>query len=94
MAEPLTASTAMIALAGAGLYVQLMPALGDVRRADSGSATGRDTHHGIGVASAVLVGTGALMAAACHDARPLWLSIATAIVLGGLFELTLQVEGD
>lgn len=94
MSDPLTASTAMVALAGAGLYVQLMPALGDVRKADSGSATGRDVHHGVSVASVVLVGTGALMGLVTHDPRPFWVSLATAALLGGLFELTLRLESE
>lgn len=94
MSDALTASTAMVALAGAGLYVQLMPNLGDVRRAESTSATGRDVHHGISVASVVLVGAGALMGMVTRDPRAFWVSVATAALLGGLFELTLRLESE
>lgn len=84
----------MVAVAGASLYAQLMPSLADVRKAPSDSETGRDVRHGIAVASTILVGTGALMAFATRDARALWLAVATAALLGGLFELTLRVEGE
>jgi len=93
MSDPLGSSAAMVGLAGASLYAQLMPSLAEVRKASTDSATARDVRTGIAVGSAALVGTGALMAMACHDARPLLLACATAFLMGALFEITLQIEG-
>lgn len=84
----------MVGLAGASLYAQLMPSLSEVRKASTDSATARDVRTGIAVGSAALVGTGALMSLACHDARPFWLALATAALMGALFQITLKIEGE
>jgi hypothetical protein len=94
MADPLDSAAAMVGLAGAALYAQLMPNLSDVRKASSDSATGRDVRNGIAVGSAALIGTGALMAFAVRDSRPFMLAIATAVLMGGLFAVTLHLEGE
>lgn len=81
-------------LAGAAVYVQLMPSLADVRRAGSSTATARDVRSGLIMGSAALVGVGLIISVAEREWRPLWLCGAAAALLGGIYEATLRQQGE
>lgn len=81
-------------LAGAAVYVQLMPPLADVRRAGADTATSRDVRTGLSMGTAALVGVGAIISVAEGDWRPLWLTSAVALLLGVIYEITLRQRAE
>lgn len=81
-------------LTGAGVYTSLLPHLPDVRRASTDSATARDVRVGIAMASAALVGTGAVVATMEKDSKPLVLTIALAAVMGAVYWVALKQPGE
>jgi hypothetical protein len=81
-------------LAGAAVYVQLMPSLGEVRRAAGDSGTARDVRTGITMGSAALVGVGVIIALSERSWRPLWLTAGAAALLSGIYETTLRQRGE
>lgn len=94
MSDQLDSGTLMVALTGVTVYQAFMPDLADIRKASTDSATARDVRNGIAVSSAALIGAGLLMACACQDARPLWLAAGMAALMGVLYEVTLQLDGE
>lgn len=88
--ERVDPSVLMAALAGSSLYVSLLPPLSEVRRAETDSATARDVRQGIGMASAALVGAGAIIGLAERSTGPLVFTLAMAGLMGAIYEVTLR----
>ncbi|MGH7743485.1 MAG: hypothetical protein ACREQ5_01505 [Candidatus Dormibacteria bacterium] len=81
-------------LTGSSVYVSLLPHLSDVRRASEDSATARDVRVGIGMASAALIGAGAVVSVAERDARPVMLTVALTFVMGAVYMVALKQPGE
>lgn len=86
-------STLVAALTGSSIFVTLLPPLAEVRRASTDSATARDVHAGVAMASAALVGAGLVIAFAEGDHKPVLICLALAGLMGGIYELTLHQYG-
>ena len=82
------------AVAGAGIYTAMLPPLAEVRRASTDSATARDVRTGLAMATAALVGTGAIIAMAEQDVKPLALTAALAGLMAAIYECTLRQAGE
>lgn len=83
-----------IALAGSGVFVSLLPTLAEVRRASTDSATARDVHMGVCMASAALVGAGVVMAVAERSTAPILVTVAMSGLMAAIYEVTLRTEGE
>ena len=81
-------------IAGSGMYVALMPPLADVRRASIDSATARDVRTGIAMSSAALIGSGLVIAVLEHDPKPLAMTVALAVLMGCVYEITLRQQPE
>lgn len=93
MAE-LDPGTLSAAIAGMGVYVSLLPHLSDVRQAATDSATARDVRTGVCMASIALVGTGMVISFSEGNAKPLVMTTALAVLMGGIYLWTLHAEGE
>lgn len=83
-----------IALAGSGVFVSLLPTLAEVRRASTDSATARDVHMGVCMASAALVGAGVVMAAVERSAAPILVTVAISGLMATIYEVALHTEPE
>jgi|SRR6476646_243881 len=82
-----------VVLTGSSLYVSLLPPLKEVRRADPDSETASDVHIGVGMASVVLIGSGALITYLGSDRRALYMTIAMSVLMALVYEATLRLRG-
>lgn len=86
-------ATLGVVLTGSSLYVSLLPPLKDVRRASPDSETASDVHIGVGMASVVLIGSGALITYLGGDKRALWMTVAMSVLMAAVYEATLRLRG-
>ena len=81
-------------LAGAAVYVNLMPSLSDVRRAAPDTPTARDVHTGLVMGAVALVGVGGIISADERNPRALWLCGAVAALFTLVYSVTLRQAGE
>lgn len=87
-------ATLGVVLTGSSLYVSLLPPLKDVRRASPDSETASDVHIGVGMASVVLIGSGALITYLGGDKRALYMTLAMSLLMALVYEATLRLRGE
>lgn len=86
-------ATLGVVLTSSSLYVSLLPPLKEVRRASPDSETAADVHIGVGMASVVLIGSGALITYLGGDKRALYMTIAMSALMALVYEVTLMLRG-
>lgn len=87
-------SSLIAVLTGSSIYTAMLPPLAEVRRAQADSATARDVRCGIAMASAALIGSGLVIGVTEGSARPVALTLVLAILMGGIYEVTLRHPGE
>lgn len=84
----------LLVMQGVALFSNHAPKIGDVRRAAPGSGVAADLRVAELESVAVMVLAGTAVAAMSHTAGPLWLALATAATMVGIYEYVLRVPAE